>query len=96
MLSLEQKEKLGEESRKKDSQKTILDYNMGFRTRSRSGSNCSLESIDNYAVKKRKLKSVKDELVDSLQKVVEEKEVGDGKLVIVEPKPEKTGKNEIK
>ena len=63
---------------------------MGFKTRSRSGSNCSLESIDNYATKKRKLKSVKDDLVHSLKKVVEEKEEIEGQLIIAEDK--KAGK----
>ena len=54
---------------------------MGFRTRSRSSSVDSFASIDNYQTKKRKLKSVKDDVVNTLQKVVEEKE---GKLVIDE------------
>ena len=95
MVVLETKEKLGEESRKKEGQKTILDYNMGFRTRSRSGSNCSLDSLDNYATKKKKLKTVKDELVTSLKKVVEEKETKDGQLVIVESESDAKGKIKI-
>ena len=76
-------------------QKTILDYNMGFRTRSRSSSIDSFASIDNYQTKKRKLKSVKEEVVDTLQKVVEEKE---GALVIAEEEklPKKQTKTEQK
>ena len=69
---------------------------MGFRTRSRSGSNCSLESIDNYATKKRKLKAVKEDLVDSLQKVVEEKESKEGVLVIAEEETKMEGLCKVK
>ena len=69
---------------------------MGFRTRSRSGSNCSLESIDNYATKKRKLKNVKEDLVAGLKKVVEEKTNEQGALVIAEETAEPKGKNKLK
>ena len=65
---------------------------MGFRTRSRSGSISSLDSIDNYATKKKKLKTVKDELITSLKKVVEEKEAKDGQLIIVEEESDVKGK----
>ena len=66
---------------------------MGFRTRSRSSSVDSFSSIDNYqSSKKRKLKKVKEDVVNTLQKVVEEKEVGlvideDTKPVKIESKP---------
>ena len=88
-MSLAEKTELGENSQKKEgSQKTILDYNMGFRTRSRSSSVDSHVSIDNYATKKRKLKTVKEEVVSSLQKAVEDKESQPGALVIAENEAE--------
>ena len=84
-MYLAEKTDLGEDSQKKEgSQRTILDYNMGFRTRSRSSSVDSHVSIDNYATKKRKLKTVKEEVVSSLQKAVEDKDSQQGALVIAE------------
>ena len=70
---------------KKDrNQKTILDYGMGFRTKTRSSSTGSLESLDYYETKKRKIKKAKTDMVKTLEKVVEGKEEVENALVIVE------------